>query len=266
MDLGTIIGAIAGLVLIFITILLTGVPFPFYFSISSLIMVIGGSFAAMLVGNPASRLLGIMRFARHSLRSQDWNTERVVADLVEFAGRARREGILSLEDYLEEVDDEYMRRGLQLVVDGTDPTIIRDIMLKELEKIQERHEIGVKIFDDWGKLAPAFGLIGTLIGLVAMLANLDDRSTIGVGLALALLTTMYGAIFANLILLPIRSKLEDRNLDELLVREITLEGVLSIQSGDNPRILMEKLVSFLPPDKREEIYNEFDTRSQAGYR
>ena len=262
MDLGTIFGVIAGLFLIIVTVFLTGVPLPFFFSISSLVMVIGGSFAAMIVGNPLSRVLGIMRYVRHSLRSRDWDTEQVVEDLIEFANRARREGILSLEDHLEGVDDDYMRRGLQLVVDGTDPEIIRNIMRKELENIQERHDIGIKLFDDWGKLAPAFGLIGTLIGLVAMLANLEDRSTIGVGLALALLTTMYGAVFANLVLIPIRSKLEDRNLDEILVREITLDGVLSIQSGDNPRILLEKLVSYLPPDQRESIYNDFENRGQ----
>jgi chemotaxis protein MotA len=126
----------------------------------------------------------------------------------------------------------------------------------ELNKIQERHNIGIKIFDDWGKLAPAWGMIGTLIGLIAMLGNIEDKSAIGSGMSTALLTTLYGAIMANLIFIPTRNKLQDRDDGETLVKEIMIEGILSIQSGDNPRILEEKLLSFLPPDRREAIRQE----------
>lgn len=260
MDLGTIFGIIAGSIIIVITVLLTGIPLGFFISISSLVMVVGGSFAAMLVSNPASRMAKVLRYLSHAFRTPSWQIERVVSDLVAFAGRARREGLLALEDYIEDINDEFMAKGIQLVVDGTDPEIIKGILLKDLEKIEARHQDGIKLFDDWGKLAPAFGLIGTLVGLVAMLANLEDRGAIGTGLALALLTTMYGAIFANLFLIPVRSKLEDRNLGETLVREIIIEGILSIQAGDNPRILLEKLVAYLPPSQREGVYNDIEIR------
>ncbi|MFQ3621645.1 MAG: MotA/TolQ/ExbB proton channel family protein, partial [Spirochaetales bacterium] len=176
--------------------------------------------------------------------------------VVEFSERARREGLLALEDNLQELDDEFMRKGIQLVVDGTDPEIIKSILYNELNQIQERHATAIKVFEDWGKLAPAFGMIGTLIGLVAMLAKLEDKSSIGSGMAVALITTLYGAILANLILIPIGTKLVDRDKTETLTKEIIIEGILSIQSGDNPRILLEKLIAFLPPAQRESLKQE----------
>lgn len=256
MDLGTIIGVAAGFILILMSIITSGGSLLSYLNLPSFIMVLGGSFAAMLVANPMSRMLGIMRFLNHALRTPDWQEERIINELVGFSERARREGLLALEDNLDQVEDEFMRKGIQLVVDGTDPDIIKNILYNDLNQIQSRHEVGIKIFDDWGKIAPAFGMIGTLAGLIAMLANLEDSSSIGSGMALALITTMYGAIFANLVLIPIKSKLEDRDREETRVKEVIIEGILSIQSGDNPRILLEKLVSFLPPRQREVIRQE----------
>lgn len=256
MDLGTIIGVIGGFGFIFMSILTSGGAIGLYLNLPSFLMVIGGSFAAMTVANPLSRMLGIVKYIRHALRTPDWQEEKMISDLVSFSERARREGLLALEDNLDEVEDEFMRKGIQLVVDGTDPEVIKTILYSDLNQLQERHAVGIKIFEDWGKIAPAFGMIGTLAGLIAMLANIEDESSIGSGMALALITTMYGAIFANLVLIPIKSKLEDRDKDEVRVKEIILEGILSIQSGDNPRILLEKLVSFLPPKQRESIRQE----------
>ncbi|MFP4432117.1 MAG: motility protein A [Spirochaetaceae bacterium] len=256
MDLGTIIGVAAGFILILMSIITSGGSLLSYLNLPSFIMVLGGSFAAMLVANPMSRMLGLMRYVNHALRTPDWQEERIINELVGFSERARREGLLALEDNLDQVEDEFMRKGIQLVVDGTDPDIIKNILYNDLNQIQSRHEVGIKIFDDWGKIAPAFGMIGTLAGLIAMLANLEDSSAIGSGMALALITTMYGAIFANLVLIPIKSKLEDRDREETRVKEVIIEGILSIQSGDNPRILLEKLVSFLPPRQREVIRQE----------
>jgi chemotaxis protein MotA len=220
-------------------------------------MVIGGSFAAMLVSNPLSRMLGVMRYVNLTIRTPDLKEEKIISDLVAFSERARREGLLALEDNLDEVEDEFMRKGIQLVVDGTDPDIIKSILYNDLNQLQERHDTGIKLFDDWGKIAPAFGMIGTLAGLIAMLQALgSDPDAIGSGMSLALITTMYGSIFANLILVPLKNKLEDRNRDETRVKEVVVEGILSIQSGDNPRILLEKLVSFLPPKQREAIRQE----------
>jgi len=256
MDLGTLIGVGAGAVLIVMAILTSGGSMGAYLNLPSAIMVLGGSFAAMMVANPMSRMLGIMRYVNQAMRTPDWQEEKVINELVGFSDRARREGLLALEDNLDQVEDEFMRKGIQLVVDGTDPDIIKNILYNDLNQIQARHETGIKVFDDWGKIAPAFGMIGTLAGLIAMLANLEDQSSIGSGMALALITTMYGAIFANLVLIPMRSKLEDRDNEETRAKEIIIEGILSIQSGDNPRILLEKLVSFLPPRQREVIRQE----------
>lgn len=257
MDLGTIIGVISGFMLILMAILTSGGMIPMYLNLPSFLMVIGASFAAMLVSNPLNRMLGIMRYVNLTLRAPDLKEEKIISDLVAFSERARREGLLALEDNLEEVEDEFMRKGVQLVVDGTDPDIIKSVLFNDLNQLQERHDVGIKIFDDWGKLAPAFGMIGTLAGLIAMLQALgDDPDAIGSGMALALITTMYGSVMANLVLIPMKNKLEDRNRDEVRVKEIVIEGILSIQSGDNPRILLEKLVSFLPPRQREVIRQE----------
>jgi chemotaxis protein MotA len=256
MDLGTIIGVAAGFAFILMSILTSGGVLGSYINLPSFLMVIGGSFSAMMVANPMSRMLGIMKYINQVLHPADWQEERIINELVAFSERARREGLLALEDNLDEVEDEFMRKGIQLVVDGTDPDIIKSILYNDLNQIQERHDTGIKIFDDWGKIAPAFGMIGTLAGLIAMLANLEDQSSIGSGMALALITTMYGAIFANLVLIPMKSKLEDRDKEETRAKEIIIEGILSIQSGDNPRILLEKLVSFLPPRQREAMRQE----------
>ena len=256
MDLGTIIGLILGFVMILMAILTSGGGLGSYIDIPSIFMVIGGSFAALMVASPLSRVLGIMKYLNHALNVPNWGEEAIISTLVNFSEKARREGLLALEDDLEEVEQEFLKKGIQLVVDGTDPEIIKNLLYNELNQIQERHQDGIKIFDEWGKLAPAFGMIGTLAGLIAMLANLNDADSIGSGMALALITTMYGAIFANLVLIPLKGKLEDRDKGETLVKEIMVEGILSIQSGDNPRILEVKLLSFLPPVRREAIMAE----------
>lgn len=256
MDLSTIIGLLAGFALILMSILTGGGNLNSYVNLPSVFMTIGGSFAAIMVSNPLSRVLSMPKYIRQALRVKDWQEEKIITTLVTFSEKARREGLLALEDDLEEVEDEFMKKGIRAVVDGSDPEIIKSMLYNELNQIQERHASGIKIFEDWGKLAPAFGMIGTLAGLIAMLANLQDQESIGSGMALALITTMYGAIMANLVLIPIKNKLEDRDKVEILVREIMIEGTLSIQSGDNPRILEAKLLSFLPPARRTAIEQE----------
>lgn len=257
MDLGTIIGILSGIALVLVTIITGGAGLANYISVQSVIVVVGGSFSAMLVANPLSRMLGIAKYIKIAMQTPDWQEEKIISDLVAFSERARREGLLALEDNLDEVEDEFMRKGIQLVVDGTDPDIIKSILYHDLNEIQSRHESGIKIFEDWGKIAPAFGMIGTLIGLIQMLVNLGgDASIIGAGMAVALITTFYGALMANLILMPFKTKLEDRDKEETRVKEVVIEGILSIQSGDNPRILLEKLISFLPPAQREVMRQE----------
>jgi chemotaxis protein MotA len=246
MDLGTILGIIGGFVLVGFGIVVMGAPLTTYIDPASVLITIGGSLAAIMISNPLARTLGIFRYVRLTLRIPSWEEERIISRLVAFSEKARRDGLLALEDDLDEVEDEFLRKGIQLVVDG----------YNELSKIQERHGIGIKIFEDWGKLAPAFGMIGTLLGLISIMGNIEDKSAIGPGMATALLTTLYGALMANLLFIPIGNKLEDRDVAESLIKEIMIEGILSIQQGDNPRILEEKLIAFLPPARREAIKQE----------
>lgn len=257
MDLSTILGLGIGVFMVAVGILLGGVGIGPYLSPDSVAITVLGSFGAMMVANPLSRMLGIMKYIRHVFSVTSWHEEELISQLVGFSDRARKEGLLALEDNLDSVENEFMRKGIQLVVDGTDPEIIKGILYAEVNQIESRHEVGAKIFDDWSKIMPAFGMIGTLVGLIAMLGNIGgDSSAIGRGMQTALVTTLYGSFGANLVLIPFKIKLEDRHRDEMRAKEIVVEGILSIQSGDNPRILLEKLLSFLPPGQRQAVRQE----------
>ena len=175
---------------------------------------------------------------------------------VVLAETARREGILSLEAAIEEGDDPFLSTGVRLAVDGTEPDLIMDILETELQFVEERHKEGQEIIANMGNAAPAFGMIGTLIGLVIMLKNMDDPAAIGPGMAIALLTTMYGAILANIIFGPISAKLKRYSSKEVLAKRMIIEGIMSIQSGDNPRIVEHKLSVFLSPKVRPNSESE----------
>ena len=179
------------------------------------------------------------------------NRKELVQLVTSLSRKARSDGLLSLEDELVEIDDEFLVKGLQMVVDGIEPENIRQIMGLEIDAIERRHEIGYNIFKSWGELAPAFGMIGTLIGLILMLSDLNDASAIGVGMATALITTFYGALLANLVLLPIANKLKSQTNDEIYTRDMMIESILSIQAGLNPRIVEEKLTSYLSPAEKK---------------
>jgi chemotaxis protein MotA len=256
MDFGTIIGIVAGFTLTALSIVFAKGVLISYLDYPSALMTIGGSIAAMIVGHGLPRFLGQMKWIRLTLRIPKWGEERIISRLVAFSEKARREGLLALEDDLEEVEDEFLRKGIQLVVDGTDPEIIKNILYNELNQMQARHEEGINFYGDWSGLAPAFGMIGTLAGLIAMLQNLNDKSSVGAGMSLALVTSLYGALMCYLVFQPFKRKLQDQDGDEARVREIMIEGILSIQSGDNPRILEEKLISFLPPRQRDAVKQE----------
>lgn len=262
MDIATLGGLGIGVFVLIVGIIITGgiTGFIGFVNIPSAFITIGGSFAAIMVSNTLARTLGLMKVAIKAIRVQPMEAGRIISMIVTFSEKARREGLLALEDDLDELEDDFLRKGIQLVVDGTDPEIIRHIMETELNNMQTRHNDGIKIFEDWGALAPAFGMIGTLIGLIIMLANIEDKSAIGPGMSTALITTLYGAILANLVFIPIANKLSYVNNQEILLREIMIEGTLSIQSGDNPRIVKEKLISFLPPGLRVQVEEETEER------
>jgi chemotaxis protein MotA len=253
MDIGVILGIGGGLVLTAIGIVWGGGSLLAFFDPPSLMITVGASFLSLFVAYPVTRVLQIVTFVRLALTPTNFQEERLITRLVAFSEKARREGLLALEDDLEEIEDGFLRQGIQLVVDGTDPEIIKNILYNELNQIQARHQAGIMVITDWSTQAPAFGMFGTILGLIILLGNIEDRSTIGKGMAVALLTTFYGIILSYLVFGQIRKKLEGRDGDEALVREIMVEGVLSIQSGDNPRILEEKLLCFLPPARREAV-------------
>jgi chemotaxis protein MotA len=252
-DLGIIVGLIAGVALTIIGILWGGGDMRAFINAPSVMITLGGSLASLFVGHPFSRVLSIVTYLRITMRPPNFQEERLISQLVTFSEKARREGLLALEDDLEELEDDFLRKGIQLVVDGTDPEIIKSILYNELNQIQSRHQAGILLIDDFSKQAPAFGMIGTIIGLIIMLARIEDRSTIGSGMAVALLTTFYGAMLSYLVFGPLKKKLEDRDGAETLVKEIMVEGILSIQGGDNPRILEEKLLCMMPPGRREAV-------------
>jgi chemotaxis protein MotA len=179
--------------------------------------------------------------------------DAVISKMVQYAERARREGMLALEDDSETEADPFLRKGLRLAVDGTDPQLLEKIMQTDVQQIENRHHEGAKILAAGGSFAPAFGMIGTLIGLVSMLSTLSDPAQIGAGMATALVTTFYGAVLANTFFLPLAGKLEARSREEILNKEMIIDGIMAIQSGDSPRIVEEKLKSFLPPVLRRKI-------------
>jgi len=256
MDIATIIGIAAGLVFLGLGIIFANGSFLLFFDPASLMITVLGSTAGLLASNSLSYFLGIGGVIKFAFAAPEMNAKEMIITLVSFSEKARREGLLALEDDLDELDDEFLKKGIQLVVDGTDPELVRRIMETELSYIMERHDKGKKLFDDWSLLAPAYGMIGTLMGLILMMVNLEDKSAIGPGMSTALITTLYGAIMANAILIPISNKLEVRANEEVLMKMIMIEGTLSIQAGDNPRIVRDKLIAFLEPGQREEITQE----------
>ena len=175
---------------------------------------------------------------------------QTIKQLVEFAEQARREGILALEARAQEIQDDFLKKGIQLAVDGTEPELIKDILSTEVAFIETRHADGVKLFETAANLAPAFGMLGTLIGLVLMLGNMNDVETIGPNMAIALLTSLYGSIIANVICIPLSEKLKGYSAKEIMIKELMLEGIMSLQSGDNPRIVEQKLTAFIEPSLR----------------
>ncbi len=251
MDFGSTIGIVFGFALIIVAIQLGG-GVTFFIDIKSLMIVAGGTISATLIQFPLGRVFGVISVVRNAFTEKNINPNQTIEDLVGFAEKARREGILSLENSLEEVTDDFLKSGIRLAVDGVEPELIKDILNTELAFIEDRHKIGQNIFQAMGSFSPAFGMIGTLIGLVLMLQTMEDPSSIGPAMAVALLTTLYGAVAANVVFLPIAGKLKNRTAEEILVKEITIEGIMSIQSGDNPRIVRQKLQAFLPPKLRSQ--------------
>lgn len=252
MDIATIIGITLGLALVAGAIVMKTSILTFV-DPASVAIVIGGTIAASLVSFPLGNVLKILGVVKKAFFTKPVDPVVHVSHLVKLAEIARRDGILSLESHLASGDfDEFLTRGLRMAIDGQDPTVIETAMEQEIETIMERHSNGKSLFDAIGKYAPAFGMVGTLIGLVVMLQNMQNPDDIGPAMAVALLTTFYGSLLANLIALPIADKLGLRSSQEVAAKLLILRGVMSIQAGDNPRIVQQKLMAFLDVRQRQD--------------
>ena len=250
MDLSTILGILAAFGLMISAIMQGGSIFIFI-NIPSIIIVIGGTIGVAFVHYPFSEVLGAFSVARKAFFHKGLAPADTIAKLITYAGKARKEGILSLQSVMGEIDDEFFLKGLQMAVDGQEPEALKDMLEREIEYVVERHEHGADIFVSLAAYAPAMGMIGTLIGLVQMLQTMDDPSSIGPAMAVALLTTFYGAVIANVVCTPISGKLKLRSGSEVLNKTLVAEGMKSILEGENPRLMEQRLHAFVAPGLRE---------------
>lgn len=260
MDISTVIGIVLGVAFMIIGILING-SLGTYYDRASIMITLGGTIAATLISFPLPKFLETLRSVKHIFFGKDLDAGRAIDKIIELANIARKEGLLALEEATMQLNDDFLKKGILLIVDGTDPELVRNILETELSFVEERHSTGQSLFETMGTLAPAFGMIGTLIGLINMLKTLDDPSSVGPNMAVALVTTFYGATLAYLFFLPMARKLKVRSGEEILLKEILVEGMLSIQAGENPRIIEEKLVAFLPPKSRQRMKEDKEKES-----
>lgn len=258
MDLSSILGLILGIIFMIWGIYESG-DISAYWDIRSIIITLGGTIASTITSFPIRDIGNVLKVAKNAFVHTETSLDQVIIDIITLANIARKEGLLSLEEYADNLDDEFLSKGIMLIVDGTEPDLVRNIMETELLYLEERHANGQRLFETAASYAPAFGMIGTLIGLINMLRTIDDPSTIGPSMSVALVTTFYGVVLANVVFLPLARKLKARNNEEILAKELIVEGLLSIQAGENPRIIEEKLKTFIPPSMRKN-YRELAER------
>ena len=253
MDLATLIGLVSAFGIVMASILLGGSAGTFV-NTPSLLVVLGGTVAVTMMKFSLGKFLGAASIAVKAFLHKPTNPEDLIQESVELAKAARQGGLLALED--KEIGDEFMKNGLGLLIDGHPADTVRTMLQKDLNQTLKRHSDGQDIFKAIGDVGPAMGMIGTLIGLVQMLSNMDDPKQIGPAMAVALLTTLYGAILANMVALPIADKLAVRSREENTSKSLIIDALLSIQGGQNPRIIASMLEAYLPPSKRTEEETE----------
>ncbi len=250
MDIATMVGAVAGLVLIIGAIFIGGGAGAF-FNVPAMLITVGGTVSATLVHFPLNEVLRIFSIVKRTFAVNIPPAEKVISDMTGFARTARRDGVLALEEQVKGLADPFLEKGLQLIVDGTESEQIREVMSIELNSVQRSNKLGSSILAFMGDAAPAFGMIGTLIGLVQMLRQMEDPSMIGLGMATALLTTFYGALLANLFFIPLAGKLRTRSREENTIRLMMIEGLQGVQAGVNPSVIEDRLMSYMTPAQRE---------------
>lgn len=252
MDIASLVGLVLGAVMVIFGIIygdgmsaLNG-----FGDFSSVIITIGGSLSGVLASNGIEEFVNGLKSYPLIFKVDKSSTTDTIKQIISLSNVARKEGLLALEESASDIEDEFLKKGVMLVVDGTDPELVRGILETDLVCIEARHKKVTGFYEKWAELGPAWGMIGTLIGLVKMLVKLDDASAIGPAMSVALLTTLYGSLIANWICSPAVSKMKLRNTQEITMKEVVVEGLLSIQAGENPRVIEEKLKSFLSPKVR----------------
>jgi chemotaxis protein MotA len=226
-------------------ILMEGGSLGMYVGPSAAAIILGGVIGTVFISFPLTTLLKIPSYLIVAITNRSYNMDGMITTLTSFAEKSRREGILALEAEIQNIDDDFFKKGIQLVVDGSEPELVRDIMGTNIAIMEERHHLGASVFEAAGGFAPTMGIIGTVLGLVNVLSNLSEPEKLGGAIALAFIATLYGIGLANVVFLPIAGKLKNKSKAEKMYRELMMEGILSLQAGDNPRIVEEKLKAFL---------------------
>ncbi len=257
MDLASILGIVLAMVFVLWSIFLGDAGFKSIFAFldaPSAMITFGGAFAVTLAMNTSiQEFIKNLKSFTLIMKPATSNEEEIIQQIIELSNVARKDGLLSLEEQAQQLDDEFIKKGLLLIVDGTDPEFVRSILETELDCISTRHKSTIGFWDSLGSMGPAWGMIGTLIGLINMLGDLEDINSVGPNMAIALVTTFYGSVLANWICIPVSTKLKTLDEIEIKMKEIIVEGLLSIQAGENPRVIEEKLKSFISPERRKSI-------------
>lgn len=262
MDRSTITGIASGIVLIFLAIVFEGGVTAF-FSFSSLLIVLGGVAAATLVNYNIDDIVNAQHAVQVAFRSEPIEMLSHIEMFTIFSRRARRNGLLILDDDVRYIEDPYLRNGLELAIDGISEENLKNILHEEIESLKKRHDQSIRMLQSMATYAPAFGMIGTLIGLILMLGNLDGSGDIGAGLSIALITTLYGTIFANLIFAPLSGKLEELSQKEVNEKEMLKTAIISLSNGENPRILEKKMLTYVTPENRKEYARMYGDRGYS---
>ena len=255
MDIASLVGIVLCFVLIIFGIIVGAdvSALQNFVDAPSILITLGGSFCAVLAQYTLPEFVKALKSFALIFKTSEFDLPEVIRKIIDLSNIARKEGLLALEEASTELDDEFLRKGVLLIVDGTDPELVRGILETEMSSIESRHKRNAGFWNNLAGMGPAWGMIGTLIGLINMLQDMDDPSSIGPAMAVALTTTLYGSMLANWICIPVVGKLNSKNNDEMVIKEVMIEGLLSIQAGENPRVIEEKLKSFLSPAEKEEM-------------
>lgn len=256
MDIASLVGLVVGFAMVIVGIITSGGSFGTFIDVPSIFITIGGSLSGVLMSNKIPEFINGLKGMKLIFKTDTADTGSVIHNIINLSNIARKEGLLALEEAASGIEDDFLKKGIMLVVDGTDPELVRGILETDLVCIEDRHKKVIGVWEKWGELGPAWGMIGTLIGLINMLNQMSDPSSIGPSMATALITTLYGSLIANWLCSPTSEKLKMLNAKEIMLKEVTVEGLLSIQAGENPRVIEEKLKSFLSPSVRAEFSSD----------